>query len=233
MDTSPQQKAGEKCGLSSPKSQNTYRQCYQAGNPNDRPALVNSQDYENQTYHQTYDWISAHAEFPSRMTARISGLAETSSPDGPGRFSGAGPSKGSRKNNFTFFCWPAGLSSALATCEIGMEKLHNSIKDKSAYGPASRSPRGAAACQAGASRKEGLDAVVLTYQEGNRLRNYINGQGYGYRPGGISRRAGSSWWADWMIGGSLPGRLDQSSPCMNNRITHQNISAVPTYRSWG
>ncbi len=31
--------------------------------------------------------------------------------------------------------------------------------------------------------EEGLDSVVLTYQAGDRYRNYINGQGHGYRPG--------------------------------------------------
>jgi len=31
--------------------------------------------------------------------------------------------------------------------------------------------------------QEGLDAVVLTYEDGDRLRNFINGQGHGYRPG--------------------------------------------------
>jgi len=31
--------------------------------------------------------------------------------------------------------------------------------------------------------KEGRDAVLLTYEDGDRLRNYINGQGHGYRPG--------------------------------------------------
>jgi hypothetical protein len=30
---------------------------------------------------------------------------------------------------------------------------------------------------------EGRDAVVVTYEDGERLRNYINGQGHGYRPG--------------------------------------------------
>ncbi len=30
---------------------------------------------------------------------------------------------------------------------------------------------------------EGGDAVVLAYENGDRLRNYINGQGHGYRPG--------------------------------------------------
>jgi spermidine synthase len=33
--------------------------------------------------------------------------------------------------------------------------------------------------------EEGLDAVVLTYEKGDRLRNYINGQGHGYRPGPV------------------------------------------------
>ncbi len=31
--------------------------------------------------------------------------------------------------------------------------------------------------------EEGLDAVVLTYEAGEQLRNFINGQGHGYRPG--------------------------------------------------
>ena len=31
--------------------------------------------------------------------------------------------------------------------------------------------------------QEGLDAVVLTYEDGDRFRNFINGQGHGYRPG--------------------------------------------------
>ena len=31
--------------------------------------------------------------------------------------------------------------------------------------------------------EEGLDAVVVTYEDGTRLRNFINGQGHGYRPG--------------------------------------------------
>ena len=31
--------------------------------------------------------------------------------------------------------------------------------------------------------QEGLDAVVLTYEDGDQFRNYINGQGHGYRPG--------------------------------------------------
>lgn len=33
--------------------------------------------------------------------------------------------------------------------------------------------------------EEGLDAVVLTYVNGEWVRNYINGQGHGYRPGPI------------------------------------------------
>lgn len=33
--------------------------------------------------------------------------------------------------------------------------------------------------------EEGLDAVVLTYVNGDLVRNYINGQGHGYRPGPI------------------------------------------------
>jgi len=38
--------------------------------------------------------------------------------------------------------------------------------------------------EAGSARfEEGLDAVVLTYENGDRLRNFINGQGHGYRPG--------------------------------------------------
>jgi hypothetical protein len=38
--------------------------------------------------------------------------------------------------------------------------------------------------EAGSARfEEGLDAVVLTYEDGGRLRNFINGQGHGYRPG--------------------------------------------------
>jgi hypothetical protein len=35
------------------------------------------------------------------------------------------------------------------------------------------------------SVEEGLDAIVLTYEDGGRLRNFINGQGHGYRPGPI------------------------------------------------
>lgn len=31
--------------------------------------------------------------------------------------------------------------------------------------------------------KEGLDAVVVTYEDGAQVRNFINGQGHGYRPG--------------------------------------------------
>jgi spermidine synthase len=31
--------------------------------------------------------------------------------------------------------------------------------------------------------REGIDAVVVTYEDGERVRNYINGQGHGYRPG--------------------------------------------------
>jgi spermidine synthase len=31
--------------------------------------------------------------------------------------------------------------------------------------------------------EEGRDAVVVTYEAGERLRNYVNGQGHGYRPG--------------------------------------------------
>jgi spermidine synthase len=31
--------------------------------------------------------------------------------------------------------------------------------------------------------REGLDAVVVTYEDGRRVRNFINGQGHGYRPG--------------------------------------------------
>jgi spermidine synthase len=30
--------------------------------------------------------------------------------------------------------------------------------------------------------REGLDAVVVTYEDGERVRNFINGQGHGYRP---------------------------------------------------
>lgn len=33
--------------------------------------------------------------------------------------------------------------------------------------------------------EEGLDAVVLTYEDGDRVRNFINGQGHGYRPGPV------------------------------------------------
>jgi predicted membrane-bound spermidine synthase len=33
--------------------------------------------------------------------------------------------------------------------------------------------------------REGLDAVVVTYEAGERLRNFINGQGHGYRPGPV------------------------------------------------
>jgi predicted membrane-bound spermidine synthase len=31
--------------------------------------------------------------------------------------------------------------------------------------------------------QEGLDGVVVTYQDGDQFRNFINGQGHGYRPG--------------------------------------------------
>jgi len=31
--------------------------------------------------------------------------------------------------------------------------------------------------------EEGRDAVVMTYEAGDRMRNFINGQGHGYRPG--------------------------------------------------
>jgi predicted membrane-bound spermidine synthase len=31
--------------------------------------------------------------------------------------------------------------------------------------------------------EEGMDAVVVTYENGDQLRNFINGQGHGYRPG--------------------------------------------------
>ncbi len=31
--------------------------------------------------------------------------------------------------------------------------------------------------------EEGVDAVVVSYQEGEQFRNFINGQGHGYRPG--------------------------------------------------
>jgi predicted membrane-bound spermidine synthase len=33
--------------------------------------------------------------------------------------------------------------------------------------------------------REGRDAVVVTYEDGDRVRNFINGQGHGYRPGPI------------------------------------------------
>jgi predicted membrane-bound spermidine synthase len=33
--------------------------------------------------------------------------------------------------------------------------------------------------------REGRDAVVLTYERGERVRNFINGQGHGYRPGPV------------------------------------------------
>jgi spermidine synthase len=33
--------------------------------------------------------------------------------------------------------------------------------------------------------REGLDAVVVTYEDGRRVRNFINGQGHGYRPGPV------------------------------------------------
>ena len=33
--------------------------------------------------------------------------------------------------------------------------------------------------------REGLDAVVVTYEDGERVRTFINGQGHGYRPGPV------------------------------------------------
>jgi SAM-dependent methyltransferase len=35
------------------------------------------------------------------------------------------------------------------------------------------------------SVREGRDAVVVTYDNGERVRNFINGQGHGYRPGPV------------------------------------------------
>jgi predicted membrane-bound spermidine synthase len=35
------------------------------------------------------------------------------------------------------------------------------------------------------SVREGRDAVIVTYDSGERVRNFINGQGHGYRPGPI------------------------------------------------